>query len=433
MTRENLIDLTETPERAVLVLVWQGNNRWEESEIQLELEELCKTAGLAVVGQITQNLTAPNSATYIGKGKVQELQVLVQELDAQCVVFEQTLSPSQLHRLAEMLPVKVIDKTGLILDIFAQRARSHEGKLQVELAQANYMLPRLLGQGISLSRQGGASKGGVGTRGPGETKLETDRRYLRQRINQIQQALKEVSKHRAVQQKQKLRQRIPLVALVGYTNAGKSSLLNCLAEDNIYVQDQLFATLDTTTRAFVLPNGSKGLLTDTVGFIRDLPPQLIDAFKATLDELQYADLLLHVIDCSNPNYAQQITVVEDILLQLGLAEKQRLFVLNKMDLLEEIPPLPMSLAREDYCYVAAATGENIQELLTKIQQKLVVQLEMQLVLPLTAGDVLNRAYALGKVANLEYTAEQIQFTLLANEKDIPQDFWQYEQNGDREE
>ena len=426
-----MIELTETKEKAVLVFVWLGKENWEKQQIQMELEELCKTAGLDVVGQVEQNLAAPNNRTYIGSGKLEELQLLLVETEADCVVFEQMLTPAQLHRLAELLPVKVIDKTMLILDIFAQRARSHEGKLQVELAQANYLLPRLLGQGISMSRQGGSAKGGVGNRGPGETKLETDRRYLRRRITQIEQALKEVSRHRNVQQKQKLRQRIPLVALVGYTNAGKSSLLNCLTNENIYAENQLFATLDTTTRGLLLPNGTKALLTDTVGFIRDLPPQLINAFKSTLDELQYADLLLHVIDCSNPNYVHQIEVVEEILLELGVAEKQRIFVFNKIDLLEEIPPLPLSLAKENCCYVAAANGTQIDILLQLIESKIVTEQQLKMELPLTAGDILSRAYSIGKVEDLEYTEEHIRFVLTADQTHIPKDFWQYQQNGER--
>lgn len=260
--QDNLHDLQEKKEKAILVLLPEPKEIWQESELYQELAELSRTAGLEVVDTLLQHRAAPDAAYYLGKGKLEELRQLCLAREADCVIFDHSLSPSQLYNLGKALEVKVLDKTMLILDIFAQRARSKEGKLQVELAQANYLLPRLLGQGINLSRQGGgAKKGGVGTRGPGETKLETDRRRIRQRIQFVQQELKEVQKHRAVQQKSKLRNGLPLIALVGYTNAGKSSLLNCITDADIYAEDQLFATLDPTTRAFYLPNGSKALLT----------------------------------------------------------------------------------------------------------------------------------------------------------------------------
>jgi GTP-binding protein HflX len=308
----------------------------------------------------------------------------------------------------------------LILDIFAQRARSREGKLQVELAQASYLLPRLLGQGVNLSRQGGGSKsGGVGTRGPGETKLETDRRRIRQRIQMIQDELGEVRKHREVQQKNKLRNNLPLVALVGYTNAGKSSLLNALTDDEIYVQDQLFATLDPTTRAFYLPNGTKALLTDTVGFIRDLPSQLITAFKATLDELQYADLLLHVIDISNPNFENQLEAVESILRQLKLEEKPRIYVFNKVDRLETLPPIVAHLERESCIYISAATGQNLNELLALMEQKLVQNVTCVVTLPMDKAGLVNQAYASGQVTELEYTDTVVQFVWHGRQEALP--------------
>ena len=308
----------------------------------------------------------------------------------------------------------------LILDIFAQRARSREGKLQVELAQASYLLPRLLGQGVNLSRQGGVSKsGGVGTRGPGETKLETDRRRIRQRIQMIQDELGEVRKHREVQQKNKLRNNLPLVALVGYTNAGKSSLLNALTDDEIYVQDQLFATLDPTTRAFYLPNGTKALLTDTVGFIRDLPSQLITAFKATLDELQYADLLLHVIDISNPNFENQLEAVESILRQLKLEEKPRIYVFNKVDRLETLPPIVAHLERESCIYISAATGQNLEELLALMEQKLVQNVTCVVTLPMDKAGLVNQAYATGQVTELEYTDTAVQFVWHGRQEALP--------------
>jgi len=420
MTREQMHTMEEQKERAILVLLPDQQETWQEEELYEELKELSHTAGLDVVDYLVQHRNTPDAAYCIGKGKLDELSVLCAARDADCVIFDHPLSPSQLHNLTTVLDAKVLDKTMLILDIFAQRARSREGKLQVELAQATYLLPRLLGQGVNLSRQGGGSKsGGVGTRGPGETKLETDRRRIRQRIQMIQQELQEVRKHREVQQKNKLRNGLPLVALVGYTNAGKSSLLNSIAEDHIYVQDQLFATLDPTTRAFYLPNGSKALLTDTVGFIRDLPSQLITAFKATLDELQYADLLLHVVDISNPNFENQLEAVETILQQLGLEEKPRIYVFNKIDCLETIPPVSNHLERESCCYISAASGQNLDELLQMMERKLIQNITMDVVLPMEKAGLMHQAYAAGQVSNLEYTDTAVQFTWYGRQENWP--------------
>ena len=420
MTREQMHTMEEQKERAILVLLPDQQETWQEEELYEELKELSHTAGLDVVDYLVQHRNTPDAAYCIGKGKLDELSVLCAARDADCVIFDHPLSPSQLHNLTTVLDAKVLDKTMLILDIFAQRARSREGKLQVELAQATYLLPRLLGQGVNLSRQGGGSKsGGVGTRGPGETKLETDRRRIRQRIQMIQQELQEVRKHREVQQKNKLRNGLPLVALVGYTNAGKSSLLNSIAEDHIYVQNQLFATLDPTTRAFYLPNGSKALLTDTVGFIRDLPSQLITAFKATLDELQYADLLLHVVDISNPNFENQLEAVETILQQLGLEEKPRIYVFNKIDCLETIPPVSNHLERESCCYISAASGQNLDELLQMMERKLIQNITMDVVLPMEKAGLMHQAYAAGQVSNLEYTDTAVQFTWYGRQENWP--------------
>lgn len=426
MARETLHEMTVQKEKAVLVLLPEPGENWQEEELYQELAELSRTAGLEVADCLIQHRNAPDAAYCIGKGKLEELRQLCQMYDADCVIFDHTLSPSQLFHLTQALEVKVLDKTMLILDIFAQRARSREGKLQVELAQATYLLPRLLGQGMNLSRQGGGSKsGGVGTRGPGETKLETDRRRIRQRIQMIEQELKEVQKHRAVQQKSKLRNHLPLVALVGYTNAGKSSLLNSLTDAQIYAEDQLFATLDPTTRAFYLPNGSKALLTDTVGFIRDLPPQLIDAFKATLDELQYADLLLHVVDISNPNFENQLHAVEEILRQLGLAEKPQIFVFNKIDRLDALPPLCGGLKRESCCYISVAGKQNLNVLLQMMEGRLTQNIRCQITLPLTLGSLLNQAYGAGQVSQLAYTEDTICFVWDGHKENLPVALRQY--------
>ena len=421
MAREQQMhDMTEQKEKAVLVLLPEPRENWQEEELYQELAELSRTAGLEVVDCLIQHRNAPDAAYCIGRGKMEELRQLCMMHDADCVIFDHALSPSQLFNLGQVLDAKVLDKTMLILDIFAQRARSREGKLQVELAQATYLLPRLLGQGMNLSRQGGTSKGGgVGTRGPGETKLETDRRRIRQRIQIIEQDLKEVRKHRTVQQKSKLRNHLPLVALVGYTNAGKSSLLNSITDDQIYAEDQLFATLDPTTRAFYLPNGSKALLTDTVGFIRDLPPQLINAFKATLDELQYADLLLHVVDISNPNFDNQLEAVEAILQQLGLEEKPRVYVFNKIDRLEELPPVSARLERESCCYISAAQKLNMDTLMNIIEGRLMQNINCTIVLPMTKGGLLNQAYGAGQVEHLEYTEDGIRFQWSGHRENLP--------------
>lgn len=420
VAREQMHDMTEQKEKAVLVLLPEPRENWQEEELYQELAELSRTAGLDVVDCLIQHRNAPDAAYCIGKGKLEELRRLCAMYDADCVIFDHQLSPSQLFNLGQALDVKVLDKTMLILDIFAQRARSREGKLQVELAQATYLLPRLLGQGMNLSRQGGTSKGGgVGTRGPGETKLETDRRRIRQRIQIIEQDLKEVRKHRAVQQKSKLRNHLPLVALVGYTNAGKSSLLNSITDEQIYAENQLFATLDPTTRAFYLPNGSKALLTDTVGFIRDLPPQLIEAFKATLDELQSADLLLHVVDISNPNFENQLEAVEHILQQLGLEEKQRIYVFNKIDRLEEIPPVSARLERERCCYISAAEKQNLDVLMNAIEGQLMQNIQCRIALPMHMGGLVNQAYGAGQVSHLEYTEDAIRFVWSGHRENLP--------------
>lgn len=420
MTREQMYDTEVEQERAILVLLPDQQESWQETELYQELKELSHTAGLVVVDCLVQHRNTPDATYCIGKGKLTELSNLCAARDADCVIFDHPLSPSQLHHLTTALSIKVLDKTMLILDIFAQRARSREGKLQVELAQANYLLPRLLGQGINLSRQGGGSKSGaVGTRGPGETKLETDRRRIRQRIQSIEQELQEVCKHRAVQQKNKLRNGLPLVALVGYTNAGKSSLLNALTDDSIYVQNQLFATLDPTTRAFYLPNGSKALLTDTVGFIRDLPSQLITAFKATLDELQYADLLLHVIDISNPNFENQLKAVESILQQLNLQEKPRIYVFNKIDCVEQIPPLSHRLERERCCYLSAVTGQNLDGLLAMMEETLIAANTYYVLLPMERAGLLHQAYATGQVTQLEYIDTGVQFCWQGCKETLP--------------
>jgi GTP-binding protein HflX len=294
-----------------------------------ELAELAGSAGAAVVGRIVQQLPVPSHDYYVGRGKIQDLLAYKEKNPYSVIILDDELMPNQQRNLEEALEVKVIDRAALILDIFARRARTREGRLQVELAQHQYLLPRLAGQWSHLERLGG----GIGTRGPGESQLETDRRLIRRKIQRLQEQTEDIRRRRAQYRQQRQKSGIPVVALVGYTNAGKSTLLNALCQADIYTDDRLFATLDPTTRRLNLPDSMTVLVTDTVGFIRKLPPTIIDAFRATLEELAEASLLLHVVDLSSPDAAVQCQTVEDILGELGLAGKPRLTALNKIDLL----------------------------------------------------------------------------------------------------
>ena len=294
-----------------------------------ELAQLASSAGANVVGRLTQRLPAPSKTHYLGKGKLDELLSLKASLGYDVVIFDDELSPLQQRNLEKVLQVKVIDRAALILDIFAKRAGTREGQLQVELAQHQYLFPRLAGQWSHLERLGG----GIGTRGPGESQLETDRRLIRQRINRLKAKIEEVRKHRTLYRQQRKKSGIPIVALVGYTNAGKSTLLNTLSQADVFVDDKLFVTLDPTTRRLTLPDKSVVLLTDTVGFIRKLPPTIIAAFRATLEELTQADIILHIVDLACHNAPEQCQTVEEILTDLNLADKPRITALNKIDLL----------------------------------------------------------------------------------------------------
>jgi GTP-binding protein HflX len=316
-------------DRAFLVAADLKGSLLPANESLDELAELARTAGADVVGRTTQKMEHPHVATYVGKGKVEEIREARGQADANVVIFDDELSPSQQRNLERALDVKVIDRTALILDIFATRAQTAEGRLQVSLAQMEYLLPRLAGQWSHLERMEGA----IGTRGPGETQIETDRRLIRGRIGRLKKDIDEVSKRRSLYRRQRQRNGIPVVALVGYTNAGKSTLMNALARANVLSEDKLFATLDPVTRRVRLPGGGFVLLTDTVGFIQKLPTQLVASFRATLEELQEADLLLHVVDISYPNAFAHTETVEKTLKDLDVAEKPRLLVLNKADLL----------------------------------------------------------------------------------------------------
>jgi GTP-binding protein HflX len=318
-------------ERAFLVGAKTKRTRsgWSLEGSMGELDHLARTAGAEVVGSLTQRMAAPTSAHYIGKGKLEELLAAKEQVGYDLVIFDDELSPAQQRNLERALGVKVVDRTALVLDVFARRARTHEGRLQVELAQQEYLLPRLAGRWPHLERLGA----GIGTRGPGETQLETDRRLIQRKIQHLKREIEAVRKHRALYRRRRSDQGIPVVALVGYTNAGKSSLLNSLSNADVLVEDKLFATLDPTTRRVVLPGNSEVLLTDTVGFIQKLPPMVVAAFRATLEELGEADLLLHLVDIASDTASEQCHTVEDLLDDLDLGDKPRLLALNKIDLL----------------------------------------------------------------------------------------------------
>lgn len=342
-----------------------AQHRWEVEDSIEELAQLAESAGARVSQMVIQEREGLDSRLLIGKGKAQELKKVCQD-GIDLVVFDDDLTGAQQRNLEELLGVKVLDRPGLILDIFAQRARTKEGKLQVELAQLNYLLPRLVGAWSRLSRLGG----GIGTRGPGETKLEVDRRRIRRRIAKVQGDLEKVRRHRALLRRPRRRSFLPTIALVGYTNAGKSTLLNAMTRADVPVEDRLFATLDPTIRLLRLPGGKKVLLSDTVGFIRKLPHQLIAAFKATLEEVVEADLLLHVIDTSSPRMEAQVHEVDRVLEELGIPDKPLLRAYNKIDLLGGLEATArMSLGRQGVA-VSALTGEGIEGLRQKVQEAL---------------------------------------------------------------
>lgn len=352
-----LYDLKETEERVILVAVSTGDGDDAEASLK-ELAELVKTAGAVTVDRMIQNREQVHPGTYLGKGKIDEVKERIWELDATGIVCDDELSPAQLKNLEAALDTKVMDRTMVILDIFASRAHTREGKIQVELAQLKYRAVRLVGMRASLSRLGG----GIGTRGPGEKKLEVDRRLIHERIGQLKAELEDVKRHREVTRQQRERNFAMTAAIVGYTNAGKSTLLNRLTDADILAEDKLFATLDPTTRSFMLPNGQQVLLTDTVGFIRKLPHHLIEAFKSTLEEAKYCDIILHVVDCSNPQMDLQMYVVYDTLKQLGVQDKEYVTLFNKIDQAEGETVL-RDLQADYQLKISAKTGEGLEELM----------------------------------------------------------------------
>jgi len=370
--RQTLLKTQTETEKAFLVGVESkvSADSWSIESSLEELSYLAKTAGAEVVGRLAQKLERPSPTYYLGRGKLEELIKLREHSPYSVVIFNDELSPRQQRNLEEALEAKVIDRTALILDIFSRRAQTREGQLQVELAQHQYLLPRLAGQWSHLERLGG----GIGTRGPGESQLETDRRLIRRRIHRLQSQIEAVRRHRALYRQKRRKSHIPVVALVGYTNAGKSTLLNALSQADVLVEDKLFSTLDPVTRRLVLPDGQQFLLTDTVGFIHKLPPSIIAAFRATLEELTEADLLLHIVDITHHDAAEQFQTVEEILADLNLTDKPQITVLNKMDIFTGTPEEMNALAQtkhvkppdEATIVISALKGWGLDKLLVKI-------------------------------------------------------------------
>ena len=374
-----------------------------------ELEALLETAGGECVARLLQNRHTPDSHSFLGEGKAEELHELAQSLSADMVIFDNDLSPSQIRALEEATGVTVIDRSALILDIFAQRAQTREGRLQVELAQYQYILPRLSGMGKSMSRLGG----GIGTRGPGETKLETDRRHIRERITRLRQELEEVRRVRAVQRERRQKNAIPVVALVGYTNAGKSTILNALTNAGIPANNRLFDTLDTTTRKLTVSDQLSVLLSDTVGFIAKLPHNLVDAFRATLEELQYADLLIHVVDCADPEREAHMQVVLQLIGQLARPGVPVITAYNKTDVAEA----PFLAPEGAEVAISAQTGAGIDRLLALIERELTgTRHTVTLLLPYSQGGQVDTLHQRTQVQEVSYEAEGIRIRAVLDDE-----------------
>ncbi|GAA2543900.1 GTPase HflX [Winogradskya consettensis] len=410
-----LTDITEVEyrqlrlERVVLVGVWTEGSVSDAENSLAELAALAETAGSEVLEGLIQRRGRPDSATFIGRGKVDELRDVVIATGADTVICDGELSPSQLRNLEKQVKVKVVDRTALILDIFAQHAKSKEGKAQVELAQLQYLLPRLRGWGESLSRQGGGaggSGGGVGTRGPGETKIETDRRRINQRISKLRREIKAMRTARQTKRSKRSSSGVPGVAIAGYTNAGKSSLLNRLTSAGVLVEDALFATLDPTTRRTAAEDGRVFTISDTVGFVRHLPHQIVEAFRSTLEEVAYADLVLHVVDGAHPDPEGQVAAVREVLSEVGADRIPELLVINKVDAADEETILRLKRAWPDAVFASARSGQGIPEVHAAIAQRLPrPAVDLRILLPYDRGDLVARIHRQGQVLDTRHTDE----------------------------
>ncbi len=415
-----LTDITEVEyralrlERVVLIGVWADGTLASAENSLRELSRLAETAGSVVLDGLVQRRSTPDPATYVGAGKAAELAALVAATGADTVICDGELTPSQLRRLEGVVHVKVIDRTALILDIFAQHARSKEGKAQVELAQLQYLLPRLRGWGESLSRQAGgrvAGGGGIGARGPGETKIETDRRRIRARTAKLRRQLAEMSAGREVQRGQRRRREVPSVAIAGYTNAGKSSLLNALTGSGVLVDDSLFATLDPSVRRARTPSGRWFTLTDTVGFVRHLPHQLVEAFRSTLEEVTDADLIVHVVDGSDADPAAQMAAVREVLAGIGAGDVPEIVAVNKADLADPVLVKGIEAREHDCVVISARTGAGLPDLLAAIDRRLPRRdQEVSVVIPYRRGDLLARAHQEGEVLAVRHGADGTELT-----------------------
>ena len=391
-------------ERAILVGLSRGRDGAQAEASLEELRRLTETAGAEVIDALTHRRDTPDPATFLGKGKAQEVRDLVRAEQADTVIVDEELAPGQLRNLEEIFGCKVLDRTALIIDIFAQHAHSSEGKAQVELAQLNYLLPRLRGWGESMSRMGRAgTRTPIGTRGPGETKLEVDRRRIKKRISKLREEIEDLQKTRTTKRQERVRSRVSSVALVGYTNAGKSTLLNTLTQAGVLVEDKLFSTLDPTTRKLVLPDGRPAVLTDTVGFVRKLPHTLVEAFKSTLEEAIRADLVLHLVDGSDADPEGQYIAVRDVLGEIGAAQVAELVAINKIDAISEVDLARLKRRFPEASFVSALTGEGTEALLEKVTERLPhPEIEVDLLVPYDRGDVVAALHAAGAVLTEEY-------------------------------
>ncbi|WP_017610862.1 GTPase HflX [Nocardiopsis xinjiangensis] len=413
-----LTDVTEVEnrslrlERVVLIGVWTGGNgtQTDADSSLTELAALAETAGAAVLEGLTQRRSKPDPATYIGKGKAAELADVVASTGADTVICDGELTPGQLIQLEDVVQVKVIDRTALILDIFAQHARSSEGKAQIELAQLNYLLPRLRGWGHALSRQaggaGGGGNGGVGLRGPGETKIETDRRRINDKIAKLRRRLAHMRTARDVKRDVRRSRQVPSVAIAGYTNAGKSSLLNRLTGAGVLVENALFATLDPTVRQAHTPDGRAFTLSDTVGFVRHLPHQLVEAFRSTLEEVSDSDLVVHVVDGSHPDPEEQVRAVHEVFADIGATDVPELVVVNKVDAADPDTLKALRTRYPDVVEVSARTGQGVSELVTRLAESLPeLAHEIRALVPYSRGDLVAKAYEEGRVLKEEHTQD----------------------------